>query len=82
MSKYHKRLFCKPCGWSVEAPFGDIFHVHQTVCPRCGQSKPDELWRTDTWEIRTVKWVSRSVWWRPSTWGAGRYEKARKELSK
>ena len=67
-----KRAVC-PCGWNTYAPFGDLFQVPYEVCPECGTSKEHKgLWYN--WRVKTMRWVSTSVWWRPSTWGTGYWE--------
>lgn len=61
---FHQRAFC-PCGsWSSEAPFGDLFHIHRSVCPQCGAPK-------SMWKVETVRWKSTAVWYKPWTWGSG-----------
>lgn len=62
---WQRRAFCA-CGWSVEPPFGDVFHVHRVVCPGCGLPIRDL-------KLKTVRWISKSIWWKPATWG-GRWE--------
>ncbi len=49
------------------APFGDLFHVHVSVCPECGVPKPryaSGLWKHDSrgWEIVTMRWVRTGGW--------------------
>lgn len=56
-----------PCGLHFRLPFGDVFHIHRRVCPRCGTHKR-------SWVVRVCRWVSEAVWWRPSTWGRGHWE--------
>lgn len=73
---YESRAFCK-CGWNTYAPFDDIFHVHYTSCPDCGERKPDRLYANSNWKVKIVKWVSTAVWWNPFTWSNGYYEESK-----
>lgn len=27
------------CGFYQRAPFGELFHIHMTICPSCGRDK-------------------------------------------
>jgi len=38
----------------------DLFHIHTTVCPRCGKNKR-------YFNIKTVRWVDKASWWERST---------------
>jgi hypothetical protein len=51
-----------PCGYHREAPFGNLFHIHVEVCPKCGTDK-------DEWDVKTGKSVATGTWWKPWTWG-------------
>lgn len=68
---WHAYVVCK-CGYRRRAPFGDadretvLFHTHVAVCPDCGAGK-------HTWSIEVCRWVDDSVWWKPGTWGKGRW---------
>ena len=63
---WEKYAVCK-CGWRERVPFGDLFHLHVEVCPRCGIEKFEM-------EIETARWVHTVVWWNPKTWGTGNWE--------
>ncbi len=43
--EWNRYAIC-PCGWKHKAPFGDAFHVHIEVCPKCGVHKRE--WRVKT----------------------------------
>ena len=60
------------CGFKTRAPFADTFHIHIDVCPECGCPKY-------RWTIKTMRRVSYAQWWRPSTWGKGRWEEWSRE---
>ncbi len=49
------------CGWFVVAPFGNKYHVHIWICPKCGADKTG-------WYVVKARFVSDSTWWKPSTW--------------
>ena len=76
MSEFHFRVFCK-CGWNRRVPVDDLFHVHQSICPDCGNKKPQWDSHSPYWTIKTVKWVSHSVWNKPFTWGTGEWIEAK-----
>lgn len=67
---YEPRAFCT-CGWSASAWRGKVFFVDEAVCPQCGNDKK-------SFEVKAARWVSNSIWYRPSTWGTG-YWKVRDE---
>jgi len=56
MSAWDNFWVC-PCGNTMRAPFGDVFHIHVSVCPRCGGSKY-------AGEVVTGRWV-RTGWFKP-----------------
>jgi len=70
-----QRAVC-PCGWHEKAPYGNPLYIRLDVCPECGT--PKERWSYGVsywnWKVKTMRWVSTSVWWRPSTWGTGYWE--------
>ena len=74
--EWHVRAVCPECGWSIYAPFGDIFHVHITCCPQCGCEKYDGPWHRDLkyWETKTMRRVGTTKLMKPSTWGTGYWE--------
>ena len=47
-----------PCEnyWEV-VPFGNHFHIHTQVCPKCGKHK-------DYWKLRTARVVRDGPWWK------------------
>jgi len=50
-----------------EAPFGDKFHIHLEVCPRCGTDKKN-------WALRVMRYVATGRLFQPSTWGTGYWQ--------
>lgn len=68
---WQSRAICG-CGWHHEVAFADMYflRVHYSVCPRCGREVDRDL----GWIVRTMRWVSTSVWYRPSTWTTGWWE--------
>jgi len=58
---------CPECGKRYKADFGSKFHIHLEVCKRCGTPKSQ-------WTLDTERWVSKSIWYKPSTWGTGHWE--------
>jgi len=69
MKDWDVYAICPGCGHHFRAPFGEIFHVHFACCPTCGEPKNRATWRT-----QTMRWVSDSVLFKPSTWGTGHWE--------
>jgi hypothetical protein len=57
-----------PCGYKERAPFGTLFHIHRTVCPKCGVNIEGN------WRVKTLRKVSMSVLLKPSTWGKYKWE--------
>lgn len=60
------------CGWFAQAFMGEKVHTHRQVCPRCGAGHSN-------WRIVTGRWVSRSRWWWPPSWGLGHFEHKEEE---
>lgn len=58
------------CGFRAVAPFGRLFFINHEHCPECAAPKRE-------WELIVSRWVSQSIWWKPSTWGAGYWEDRR-----
>ncbi len=67
MSQWSRRAVCRKCGFNVEAPFGDKFHVHLEICPRCGTDKYN-------WRVYTMRIVHDGQFLKPRTWGVWHYE--------
>jgi hypothetical protein len=65
---WDKYAECPDCHRRFKLPFGDLFHLHFSVCPECGTAK------TSRWRVMTMRWVNPSRLFRPSTWGLGHYE--------
>ena len=42
MGAWEKFALCE-CGWYRYCSFGDLFHLHVEVCPRCGADKNDSM---------------------------------------
>lgn len=55
MGGYDDFAVCQ-CGWYRRAPFGDMRHVHTTVCPVCGEGR----W---TWKVVTGRPVRIGGFW-------------------
>lgn len=58
-------------------PFGKLFHIHEEVCPTCGEPKLRKQigsWSFYNWEIKTMRRVFTGTWWNPFTWGNGEWE--------
>lgn len=58
--KWHELNRCEDCGHLFE---------YGLVCPECGKER-DVLQGATA----SARWVSTSVWWKPWTWGSGRWE--------
>lgn len=74
-SDWEVRAVCK-CGYHTYAPFGKLFHAVTNCCPKCGAVKPDGMHFdfTNNWELKTMRFISTCVWWKPSTWNSGYWE--------
>jgi hypothetical protein len=60
MNKWDIYGKCK-CGEVFRLPFGDLFHLHLEICPRCGESKHTF--------VKTIgRYVSKAKLFSPSTW--------------
>ncbi len=55
-TKWTTHAVC-PCGWHVEAPFGDVFHVFAEVCPECGTYKRN--WTIKIMRKANGKWETK-----------------------
>lgn len=73
MARYQERAFCPKCGFNDEAPFGETFFLtgRYSVCPKCGNPVYNRYSIFAGFEVRTVRWSSTSVWWKPSSWFSG-----------
>lgn len=61
--------FCNVCGMRG-FPYGtsaDLANFLKRLCKGCGTC--------GDFEIRIVRWVSDSVWWKPWTWDRGHWKK-------
>lgn len=67
--RFETRGFCPnpECFWSVPVPFGNMFFVSETCCPRCGEPV------RESWLVYTVCWVPEGRLFSPSTWGRGHW---------
>lgn len=72
---WHWRTICPSCGWHTAAAGEMVFAVtgpfavaHRDHCLNCGAIV------SNTWNKRFMRWESCSIWWRPSTWGSGRWK--------
>lgn len=85
-TKWHARAVC-PCGRHWEAPFSSLFHASAICeyCPRCGRRCTDDYRyrgaEEENFRVETMRWKSASVWWKPSTWGTGRWETLGEEVT-
>jgi len=53
------------CGkYKEHAWKGDKFFISSTICPYCGTHK-------DAWDIKILRKVSTSIWYKPWTWFTG-----------
>lgn len=60
------RAICPDCLTRFTPWKGDPFFLDFMVCPHCGAHKDD-------FKLKIESWESHSVWWKPSTWGDGRW---------
>ena len=63
----------KGCDYKEIAFCGDPFFIDKSVCPDCGH-KIDKDRLTRHKNVKTLKFVSDSVWYKPNTWGNGHYQ--------
>lgn len=75
--EWQQRMFCTMCNWNKKAHHDNLFHSACGIsgcCPGCG-TEIEEHRMNPQWGkpfvLKTVKWVSTSVWYRPSTWETG-----------
>ena len=66
MGKWHSRAVCE-CGHHETCPFGNLIHIHKACCPSCGEP-------VGAWQVAVMRWIPFSIWWKPKTWLAGRWE--------
>lgn len=86
MSEWQRKAFCSN-GHMIPGPYDQngnvahdsLFHLHQDICPTCGELKNKSQWSYN-WSIKTVRWIGESVWWKPSTWGSGRWDPLNREI--
>lgn len=79
-SAWHKRMICTSCGWNKYAPHGSLFHASNGlsgVCPECGVMIQEHRLAPEWGKpfiLKTSRWISESIWYKPSTWGTGHWE--------
>ena len=64
---FDQNAYCPKCDVYIGTPWmGNPFFLRNTTCPKCGYYS-----LRNTAVMRVEKWVSTSVWYKPSTWGSG-----------
>lgn len=68
MMRYEYGVKCKSCGYvcgsDMDAKFYNAFDKYR-LCGDCGS--------TEGWRDAVVFWEGWSCWWKPWTWGSGRW---------
>ncbi len=58
MDDFKKRAVCSNRHVLGEVPWGDLFHYHNEVCPKCGDDKAN-------WSVVTLRFRKEKHWETP-----------------